>query len=91
MNVSGVMMTKHAPHRAAAIKLGAAGAEVILAARSADRLETARRTIEKAGGIAHAYQVDLQMRRGNQRIAVGVRDELGSVESFVTKSIDVAG
>ncbi len=47
--------------------------------------------IESARQQTYSYQVDLQMRRGSQRIAVGVRDELGAVESFVSKSIDVAG
>ena len=47
--------------------------------------------VEQARQQVYSYQVDLQMRRGSQRIAVGVRDELGAVESFVSKSIDVTG
>lgn len=47
--------------------------------------------LESARQQVYSYQVDLQMRRGSQRIAIGVRDELGAVESFVSKSIDVAG
>ncbi len=34
-------------------------------------------------------QTELQMRRGGHRVAVGLRDELGAIESFVTREISV--
>ncbi len=36
-------------------------------------------------------QTQLQMRRGGHRVAVGLRDELGASESFVTRDIFVGG
>src|SRR2546423_12390525 len=39
--------------RAAAIRVGAAGGTVLLVARSPDKLEQTRRSIEQAGGSAH--------------------------------------
>ena len=45
--------------RAAAHKLGAAGARVLLVARSAERLEHVRATIAAAGGEAHVLTADL--------------------------------
>jgi VWFA-related protein len=37
----------------------------------------------------YVYRVELQMRGGGQRMAVGVRDEIGATESFVVKSVRV--
>ena len=72
--------------RAAAIKLGAAGAEVVLVARSADRLETARRAIEKAGGIAHVYPVDLVSLEECELFAKRVLDDIGRVDILVNNA-----
>ncbi|MGO8904484.1 MAG: SDR family NAD(P)-dependent oxidoreductase [Solirubrobacteraceae bacterium] len=44
---------------ATARKLAAAGATVLLVARSGDRLEELKQQISKAGGRAHAYTTDL--------------------------------
>ena len=37
------------------------------------------------------YDVPLVMRRGAQRLAVGLRDEVGQVSSFTVKTIRVGG
>ena len=44
---------------ATALRLAGAGANVVIAGRTLDKLEEARQTIEAAGGICHIYQVDL--------------------------------
>ncbi len=44
---------------ATAQRLAGAGAIVIIAGRTLDKLEEARKSIEAAGGICHFYQVDL--------------------------------
>ncbi len=43
--------------------------------------------LELARGESYRYQVDLQMRRGGHRVAVGVRDEVGASHSFVTRTV----
>jgi VWFA-related protein len=46
---------------------------------------------EKAAEMSWRYDVPLLMRRGAQRLAVGLRDELGQVSSFTVKTIQVGG
>jgi VWFA-related protein len=43
--------------------------------------------VEEALDQNYVYRVDLQMRGGPHRVALGVRDEIGSVESFISKSV----
>ena len=45
--------------KAAAFKIASAGGIPLLVARSADKLEQARREIEEAGGTAYAYTADI--------------------------------
>ena len=45
--------------RATAFKIGLAGGIVLLVARRAEKLEEARREIERAGGVAHVHPCDL--------------------------------
>lgn len=45
--------------RAAAIRLGAAGARIILAARGQEKLHETEREIEMLGGVAHSYTCDM--------------------------------
>lgn len=47
-----------------------------------ERLETA---IDKP----YVYTVSLEMRGGRHRLAVGVRDEIGATESFVSRTVNV--
>lgn len=43
--------------------------------------------IEQARGQHYIYTVTLLMRSGKQKVAVGVRDDLGSETTFITRSI----
>jgi NAD(P)-dependent dehydrogenase (short-subunit alcohol dehydrogenase family) len=72
--------------RAAAIKLGAAGAEVVLVARSADRLEGVKAAIERAGGVAHVYPADLGSPEACELLAKRVQDDLGRVDVLVNNA-----
>ncbi|MFQ5525363.1 MAG: VWA domain-containing protein [Thermoanaerobaculia bacterium] len=45
--------------------------------------------IDIAREKAYVYTVSLQMRGGNNRLAVGVRDEIGATESFVSRTVSV--
>ncbi|MEO7432457.1 MAG: SDR family oxidoreductase [Dokdonella sp.] len=45
--------------KAAAMKVAAAGARLVICARGADELEATKKEIEAAGGTCHTYQVDL--------------------------------
>ena len=47
--------------------------------------------IESARGEDYVYRIELLMRGGPHLVAVGVRDELASSESFVTRSVAVGG
>lgn len=44
---------------------------------------------KQARGAFYKYSITLQMRRGRQVVAVGVRDEIGSVTSYVTQGLTV--
>jgi NAD(P)-dependent dehydrogenase (short-subunit alcohol dehydrogenase family) len=72
--------------RAAALKLGAAGARVLLVARSAERLESARTAIAKAGGVAFAYPADLSSAASCDLLAKRVLDEHGGVDVLVNNA-----
>lgn len=72
--------------RAAALKLGAAGAVVLLVARSADRLERIRATIERAGGVAHVYPTDLCDTLACEAMTKRVIDEHGGVDVLVNNA-----
>ena len=45
--------------------------------------------IEAAREQYYVYAVELRMRRGRQKVAVGVRDELASESSFVHRPIQI--
>lgn len=72
--------------RAAALKLGAAGARVLLVARSADRLESAKNAVAKAGGVAFAYPADLSNASSCDLLAKRVLDEHGGVDVLVNNA-----
>jgi len=72
--------------RAAAIKLGAAGAELVLVARSADRLESVKSAIERVGGVAHVYPADLGSPEDCDLLAKRVQDDLGRVDVLVNNA-----
>lgn len=54
-------------------------------------IEIPEEELENARGGFYRYDVPLLMRRGPQRLAVGLRDELGQVSSFAVKTFLVGG
>jgi NAD(P)-dependent dehydrogenase (short-subunit alcohol dehydrogenase family) len=72
--------------RAAALKLGAAGARVLLVARSVDRLERVRDLIERAGGEAYVYSTDLSSEEQGDLLAKRVLEEHGGVDVLVNNA-----
>jgi len=71
---------------ATARKLGAAGATVVLVARSADRLEDLRTEIERAGGEACVHAADLADPDAVAVLAAQVLDEHGHVDVLVNNA-----
>lgn len=45
--------------------------------------------VEKAQNQQYTYSVTLQMRGGDQRVAVGVRDDVAAQESFISRGVRV--
>jgi short-subunit dehydrogenase len=72
--------------RAAALKLGASGARVVLVARSRERLERIRQLIERAGGEAHCYSADLSNLEDCDLLAKQVIEDLGGVDVLVNNA-----
>jgi NAD(P)-dependent dehydrogenase (short-subunit alcohol dehydrogenase family) len=72
--------------RAAALKLGAAGARVLLVARSKQRLERIRHLIERSGGEAVVYPADLTNAEQCALLAKRVVDEQGGVDVLVNNA-----
>ncbi|MBK5110338.1 MAG: SDR family oxidoreductase [Thermoleophilia bacterium] len=71
---------------AAAIKCGAAGATVLLVARSVDKLEAAKAEIEAAGGKAEICRCDLSDVDDIERMANEVLAEHGHVDVLVNNA-----
>jgi NAD(P)-dependent dehydrogenase (short-subunit alcohol dehydrogenase family) len=72
--------------RAAALKLGAAGATVLLVARSADKLGETRDEIEAGGGTASVHPCDLTDEADINRMADEVIAEHGGVDVLVNNA-----
>jgi len=72
--------------RAAALKLGAAGATVLLVARNAERLAAAKSAIEDAGGAAWCYPTDLSSLESCDLLTKRVLDEHGGVDVLVNNA-----
>jgi NAD(P)-dependent dehydrogenase (short-subunit alcohol dehydrogenase family) len=72
--------------RAAAVKCGAAGAEVLLVARTAEKLEETKSEIEEAGGAAHIHQCDLSDIADVERMAAEVLEQHGRVDVLVNNA-----
>lgn len=53
------------------------------------QIRIANADVDTARGQHYTYSATLQMRSGGHRLAVGVRDEIAAVESFVTRSFQV--
>mgnify|MGYP000844551341 FL=1 len=71
---------------AAALKLGDAGAKVIIVARGIEKLEETRVEIEAAGGKVHLYQCDLADMADCDRLVAAVLKDHGHVDVLVNNA-----
>ena len=71
---------------ALAKRLAAAGATVLLVARSAEKLDQLREEIEARGGTAFAYPADLSNAEETQRLIAAVTEERGNVDILVNNA-----
>src|SRR2546425_10615447 len=67
-------------------KLGAAGAKVILVARTREKLEETQYIIHKAGGEAHVYPCDLNDMAAIDKCAQTVLKDFGHVDILVNNA-----
>ena len=71
---------------ALAMRLGDAGARVMLIARSADKLQETKESIEARGGAAFVYPCDLSNAEDTQRLIAAVLEEQGHVDILVNNA-----
>ena len=72
--------------KSCAIKCGAAGAEVLLVARTPEKLEETRVEIEEAGGTAYIHQCDLSDLDDVERMAKEVLEQHERVDVLVNNA-----
>jgi NAD(P)-dependent dehydrogenase (short-subunit alcohol dehydrogenase family) len=72
--------------KATAIKCAAAGAEVLLVARTPEKLDETKNEITDAGGTAHVHQCDLSDLDDVQRMASEVLEQYGKVDVLVNNA-----
>ncbi|MGH2956780.1 MAG: SDR family oxidoreductase [Solirubrobacterales bacterium] len=72
--------------KATAIRCAVAGAEVLLVARTAEKLEETKAEIEEAGGTAHIHQCDLSDLDDVERMANEVLERHGRVDILVNNA-----
>ena len=72
--------------KATAVKCAAAGADVLLVARTPEKLEETRAEIEEAGGKAHIHQCDLSDLADVERMAAEVLEQYGRVDILVNNA-----
>jgi NAD(P)-dependent dehydrogenase (short-subunit alcohol dehydrogenase family) len=72
--------------RAAAVKVAAAGATVLLVARSLEKLEETKAEIEAAGGVAHIHRCDMSDVEDIERMAEEVLTYHGHVDILVNNA-----
>ena len=72
--------------RATALRVGAAGAKVILVARGVDKLEQTKTEIEDLGGVAFVHRCDLSDMSDIERMAKEVLQEHGRVDVLVNNA-----
>ncbi|HSD23368.1 MAG TPA: SDR family oxidoreductase [Solirubrobacterales bacterium] len=72
--------------KATAIKCGEAGAEVLLVARTPEKLEETKAEIEEAGGTAHIHECDLSNIEDVERMAKEVLDQHERVDILVNNA-----
>ena len=72
--------------REVALRAAAAGAEVLLVARSADKLRAVQREIERAGGTAHLFSADLAELASCEALVKEVLNAHGGVDVLVNNA-----
>ncbi len=72
--------------RSAALKIADAGGIVLLVARTPEKLDATRETIEAGGGVAHCYPCDLSDTDAIDRMADEVLAEHGHVDVLVNNA-----
>jgi len=72
--------------KAVALKVAAAGARTVICARGADELEQTRQEIEAAGGLCHAYRVDLADLSACDAFVAQVLKEHGAIDILVNNA-----
>jgi NAD(P)-dependent dehydrogenase (short-subunit alcohol dehydrogenase family) len=72
--------------RATALKLGAAGARVLLVARNKERLEEVAKLVERAGGTAVVLPADLTEAESADGLCQRVVQELGPIDVLVNNA-----
>jgi 2-deoxy-D-gluconate 3-dehydrogenase len=72
--------------RAVALALGAAGAAVACCARSEGQVEATAQTIEKSGGVARAFPLDVTRRDEIDAIVRAAREQLGPIDVLVNNA-----
>lgn len=68
---------------ALSLRLGAAGAKVLLAARSLPELEALREQIVQVGGEAHCFPLDLRESEQVDKVASSILERFGAVDIVV--------
>lgn len=72
--------------KSAALKLGSAGATVLLVARDADRLEEVRGQVERVGGKAAVYAVDVTNAEAVSAMVTDAVERFGGVDVLVNNA-----
>jgi NAD(P)-dependent dehydrogenase (short-subunit alcohol dehydrogenase family) len=72
--------------RASALRIGRAGATVLLVARRAEALEEVREEIESGGGTAHVHACDLSEPSAIEQLAAVVLERRGNVDILVNSA-----
>ena len=72
--------------KAAAMKIAAAGAKLVICARGAEELAETKKEVEAAGGICHTYQVDLADLASCDQFVVDVLADHGHVDVLVNNA-----
>jgi NAD(P)-dependent dehydrogenase (short-subunit alcohol dehydrogenase family) len=72
--------------KSCAVKCGEAGAEVLLVARTPEKLEETKAEVEEAGGTAHIHQCDLSDLDDVERMAKEVLDQHERVDILVNNA-----
>jgi NAD(P)-dependent dehydrogenase (short-subunit alcohol dehydrogenase family) len=72
--------------KAAALKIAAAGAKLVICARGAEELAETKKEIEATGGFCHTYQVDLADLASCDKFVVDVLADHGHVDILVNNA-----